>query len=942
MKKTVLSLLVGCVALAAQAKTIDAGQAHGIATDFMHLLNPAAQAQTPLKAPAEKSQVRPYYIYNNAGGGYVIVSGDDRLGQILAYSTDGSVDADALPQGLQGLLAQYTTAVDALAEVEDNAEGEPWWSAPQAVVQPLLGDIEWGQDAPFNTLSPTYSSSGKIVNYYTGCVACAVTQIMRYHCWPAAGTGTKTYTDLKSGKTLTADFGATAYDWANMPAEVPDAPTDAQTAAYSTLAAQMGVALEMQYEPGGSGAYDALVPHALRTYFGYDSAVRSHNRSYYPTGVWMDMIKTELDAGRPVMYGGTSDAGTGGHAFVIDGYDSAGYVHVNWGWYGSSNGWYMINHLDPSSLGIGAGAGGYNLDQDMVTGIRRPVSGSDAVPTIYGPTRFSFDGPWNGEFTVLTYLENLDVAPFSGQLGTLLIGSDDEIVAVLATDNMTIPGFAGGYAGTQQYTNRNVPSTVDASVPDGDYRVALGYRTAESKPWNILRHTKGLPAFSNVVVSHGYLSIISKHEPAPVCALVTPITTDGDLYPGGTGMLRFTMRNESADFALSNVTLRLTSLSDPAVTFDATVSCTVYDQSTETLELLMPVDASAQPGEYALTALVKASGKEYAFDATATGTTTVHVLEPTGSPVVRTASEMVWRSGAGAVGDGIIRQGETFYGVINLRNASSTGKAKVVAQFVDQATGKSWPLIQTEVTFDDSRARTVTFARYVPFDPGTYRVEVHQVADDFSTTAIAPYSEPTVVEVSPSEALVAEMLSFDMPKALHQGQSVDCDLTYRGLKEVRQNLYIRVRQLSNSGGEIVYMGSQSYMPGTEKSLTFKYKPSTSLQDGIYMVIAEAGSSSAQTPLGNHAAYGRVVTMGDVAGIDIPAIEESAVAIWVEGRTLRLVGADGNAVSTVAVYATDGRLVAADTTDLSHLAAGIYIVRARLANGSTSSAKIALQ
>ena len=103
--------------------------------------------------------------------------------------------------------------------------------------------------------------------------------------------------------------------------------------------------------------------------------------------------------GRPVFYGGTSDKGTGGHAFVLDGYDSQDFVHVNWGWYGNSNGYFRINHLDPSSLGEGGGAGGYNLSQDMVTGIRPAREGSVREHALYGESRLSVDGPFNDSTT---------------------------------------------------------------------------------------------------------------------------------------------------------------------------------------------------------------------------------------------------------------------------------------------------------------------------------------------------------------------------------------------------------------------------------------------------------------------------------------------------------------------------------------------------------------
>ena len=138
------------------------------------------------------------------------------------------------------------------------------------------------------------------------------------------------------------------------------------------------------------------------------------------------------------------------------------------------------------------------------------------------------------------------------------------------------------------------------------------------------------------------------------------------------------------------------------------------------------------------------------------------------------------------------------------------------------------------------------------------------------------------------------------------------------------------------------MGSQSFTPGTEKTINFGYTPSASLADGLYMLIADTGNSSAQTPLGNYGAYGRVVAIGNVSSAEVIEAENSAVAIWTEGRTLRVQAAGDNSVSNISIYNTAGALVAADTYDLSNLPAAIYIVRVTLGNGNSTTAKITLR
>lgn len=945
MKRLLPLIIALALPAVSSARSIEPAEARAIAADFMQLLSPGA-ARTLKKAPARHAapdSPQAYYIYNSAGGGYVIVAGDDRLGTVLGYSATGSINPDEAPDGLLGLLGLYERAYEAVSAMPENT-ATALQGTPSVVVKPLLGEIEWGQDSPFNTMTPTYTSAGKTANYYTGCVACAATQIMRLYGYPQQGTGSKTYTDPLSKQTLSADFGSTVYDWANMPAAVPASPTAAQTQAYSTLAAHMGVALEMQYEAAGSGTYDMLVPYALRNYFGYDAAVRSHYRSYYSSSEWIGIIKDELEAGRPVFYGGTSDTGTGGHAFVIDGYDSADYMHVNWGWYGRSNGYFMLNHLDPTSLGEGGGAGGYNLNQDMVTGIQPARSGSARDYSLYGGVRLSFDGPFGNTFNAMTYLENIDVEPFTGRVEALLIDADGNIAATLGGENVTVPGFAKGYAGSLLFNPKNVVSEI-SGVADGNYRVRLGYKADGEDSFTILRHPKNLPAYADVIVSRGYISIAAKHTPAPDCVLLEAIATDGDLYAGGHSRVRFTVENRSTDFVISDITLRLTKTDDPAATFDATVSKTVYDQATETVDILMPVAAEVPAGEYTLTALVKTKDAEYIFDDTEAGRPKVTVLTASAEPVVRAASDMVWKTADGDVAEGTIRQGDTFYGVISLRNAASAGTARVLARFVSESTGESMPLVQLNLRFTDSRAQTATFSRYIPFDPGKYRVELYQITDNYTEKHIEPYGEATVVEVVPSDNIVAEMVSFSIPERLTQGQSHPVAMTYRALKTVRQNLYIRVRQLTNSGGEIAHAKfSNNFTAGTEETVSFNYKPAASLADGLYMIIAETGSTSVQVPMGNYGAYGRVIAIGnvDLSGIGAIEAEDSAAAIWTEGRQLHIVAAGDNTVGSIAVCNVAGAIGARDTCDLSALPAGFYIVEVTLGNGHRATAKILLR
>ncbi|MDE7125199.1 MAG: C10 family peptidase, partial [Muribaculaceae bacterium] len=551
--------------LAGIAKNIGLTEAQSIAAKFFNESG-IHVAESGVVVP--KTSVTPiatmspaYYVFNagSPDGGFVIIAADDRLGQVLGYSDTGEFSLDGAPDGLKGLMSMYEVYAAALAEADAPAGRSSAESTGTPIVNPLLDAVKWGQDAPFNTLCPTYNTTSGTAHYYVGCVATAATQIMRYHGYPDKGIGEKSYTF--NGMTLSANFGDTNYDWANMPAAVPDKATDAQTTAYSTLAYHFGVAVDMQYEQGGSGAYDHMVAPALRKYFGYDSGARMYLREHFTTSEWLSMIKSELDAKRPVFYGATSDNGSGGHAFVLDGYDSNDYFHINWGWYGRSNGYFMINHLNPDDLGEGGGYGGYNLQQDMVTGIQPPCEGVKPQPAIYGATRLraSYLG---GTFLIMTGIENLDTDAFSGTVAAVITDNDDNIVRTLYSESVSVAGFANGRTGAlPTYTMRSVPADV-SGLEDGTYRLCLVYHSEEDSEWHILRHPVGLCRYLDLRVKNGILMEASDHIPSPDVELLAKLEAYPDLYAGCSTRIGFNLFNRTEDYRLSKITVRLTSVND--------------------------------------------------------------------------------------------------------------------------------------------------------------------------------------------------------------------------------------------------------------------------------------------------------------------------------------------------------------------------------------------
>ena len=329
------------------------------------------------------------------------MAADDCVRPILGYSLTDKFDANDMPENLRWWLQGYSdeiqSAIDnktkATSETakmwKDLAEGNSKAGKATMVVAPLI-QTKWNQNKYYNDLCPAVSD-GPNGHAYTGCIATAMAQIMKYWSYPSTGIGSHSYT--WNGQILNADFGATTYDWNNMLdyyeyyyengtdpyAQWLSEPSAEEIAAVATLMYHCGVSVEMEYggsSTGGSGAPTLYVADALKTYFNYKNTAHYEQKSSnstinYTDAEWITMLKADLDANRPIQYGGLDPNGNGGHAFVCDGYNSDDYFHFNWGWAGRYNGYFSINNLDTgaNSGEAGAGNGVYTRDQEAVFGI---------------------------------------------------------------------------------------------------------------------------------------------------------------------------------------------------------------------------------------------------------------------------------------------------------------------------------------------------------------------------------------------------------------------------------------------------------------------------------------------------------------------------------------------------------------------------------------------
>ncbi|MDR2809370.1 MAG: thiol protease/hemagglutinin PrtT [Tannerellaceae bacterium] len=369
------------------AKVVEQDKAFRIATNFVSSrrdLRNALTIQLVYTATAAEPELRSagnplFYVYNvENDGGFVMVSGDDTTHPVLAYADKGMFQTHSMPSNLKNWLLFYEKeisyiiekAYDSSAEVREewNALLEGTTKAESSVV--LLPTANWDQVQPFNDLCPVDSGEPALA----GCVATAMGILMKYHQWPEKGTGSNAYTTQSKKIPVKANFNVT-YHWENMPDTYNRRWTSEQENAVATLIYHCGVATNMDYTYDGSGTTTWDAVNALTAYFGYDKGAYMVYRNLYTTSEWNELIRNELNESRPLLYGGVTK-NEEGHLFVIDGYNSQNYFHVNWGWSGLANGYYLLSSLDPQWQGAGGSTDGegYAFEQDAIIGLKRKTS----------------------------------------------------------------------------------------------------------------------------------------------------------------------------------------------------------------------------------------------------------------------------------------------------------------------------------------------------------------------------------------------------------------------------------------------------------------------------------------------------------------------------------------------------------------------------------------
>lgn len=455
-------------------------------------------------------------VYGIKGKGVVFISKDDDIEPVLGIS-DEDFDVNNMPCGMKWWL---NTANKSLERMK--AKGITYSANPMAASGRPTYFIKtyWNQDKPFNNLCPQINGSAAP----TGCIATAMAQIMKYYQYPATSKGTgiysvTTYKDKndKEGTTkwYKRELGHT-YQWTAMLSSYGIVSED-ENDAVATLMADAGAASQMNYQANGSGTIEWYAAKGFAENFRYDSlAISCLQRDFYTDAEWMELVRKEMEAKQPVLYCG-SDEIDGGHAFLLDGIQEDGKVHVNWGWGKSGDGWFDIDVLRPNITGFTGE--GFNIGQSMVLGFKQQETPSADEENIsqWVTDGYSFYISNNELHVKLTNAYNYSHRVFEGRLDIVLQGMGDNS-SKLYTDpifetNTETPyvdmlsGFSYGDSDHPEVDFNLSQESELKNISAGTYKLFLGSKSTKEKAYQCLRSVGGTIMYTLTVAADGTMTL---------------------------------------------------------------------------------------------------------------------------------------------------------------------------------------------------------------------------------------------------------------------------------------------------------------------------------------------------------------------------------------------------------------------------------------------------
>ena len=435
-----------------------------------------------------------FFVFNIGESAFVIIAGDDAHRPVIGYSDESAFDAVNIPPALAYYLDGVAECMLPLRQAVATPDVAAEWASVLSHGRLISRNggrgtgyfcqTKWNQDYPYNICCPE-DPAGSGGHTYVGCLATAMSQLMRFWAYPAQGIGSHCYNHEDYGE-ICADFGNTTYDWDNMPNVLNANASEAEKLATGTLCFHCGVTIDMGYGPDGSGGASGPIPGVMHTYFNYSEANVQLRRNDFEAETWKAMVREQFDMGWPMYYGGCEDDGC--HAFVCDGYDDFDMFHFNLGWGGSSDGWYLIDdapYTHPADAMFNfVPAPVYNQTPSAPTDFTAvPVSDTDLKATLH----------WTNPTTTL------DGSPLSA-IEQVIVMRDNEIIQTLAD---VAPGQTIEIVDVEvpRYDVYHYAVYVVANGRIGKHAHVMKVQVGPACPWKIIMTTNSFQGWQGGCIS---------------------------------------------------------------------------------------------------------------------------------------------------------------------------------------------------------------------------------------------------------------------------------------------------------------------------------------------------------------------------------------------------------------------------------------------------------
>ena len=561
MKRIVFAIVLSAWAAAGvNAESVSKTQAFSAAQHYLlskgKILN---QSRTPYRSVRRvngQPESAYYYVFNAEGGnGYVIVSGDDRTPEILGYVDEGTFDEDNIPENMKSWLQLYVDQIKYLADnnitVNKNAIRARARAQATRHSVPELLTTRWNQGRPYNLTCPDYyleddekeATALPLRNGpATGCTATAMAQVMNFYKYPpklkAAIPGYSiTYWSKKTpsvSKTITQKAIAknTPIDWDHMLDKYnwdDNHQPDKYDSAVANLMHYCGQAVNMHYGPQSGANFSA---EAYFKYFGFDNSCYVGERGDYSIDDWFNLLYNEISQGYPVLFSGFSSGG--GHAFVLDGFDGEGLFHLNWGWGGGSNGWFLVGILNPgdnSGIGASSSSDGYSMGQRALFNLRLPDN--NTADTYL----FIRDVTVSGTSIKATY-ENRSTGTGSFHGG--IVRMDEEGNIILVGNTQALTSMAVNTSSVKTFP-------IKGKLTEGTYRLSPASKPTRSSEWRP-KYDMRSQYIEAVVTADGNVTLTPVNISAGSSISIDTIMFPGNRIAGKEQEVKVVFRNNGNEY----------------------------------------------------------------------------------------------------------------------------------------------------------------------------------------------------------------------------------------------------------------------------------------------------------------------------------------------------------------------------------------------------------